>query len=134
MGDRLEPGDVTEILRTDPTTAYRKGEVYRRDRNTHQIARGRTGLWLLSSKGHVQSSDLNDHLRYLLEVLFYTGDSSDRVARLGEMPRDGHIEADVNCFWYGRPGTPQPTIPEDVVSAFNRLPAHIETDFQVDRE
>jgi hypothetical protein len=124
-GDRLEPRRVSEILNAKPTTAYHKGEVYKQSRG-HQV-RGRTGLWLLSSKGHVQSPDLCDHLEYLLGVLFPEG-SADREKRLHELLRDGHIEADVSCFWYG-PGASMPSIPPDFRKAFGRLPARIETDF-----
>jgi hypothetical protein len=127
-GDRLEPRRVTEILHADPTTAYRKGEVYKRSRG-HEV-RGRTGLWLLSSKGRVESSDLNDHLNYLLTILF-PNSSDDRVEQLRELLRDGHIEADVSCFWFGKPGSFSPTIPEDIRAALERLPARIERDFQL---
>jgi Domain of unknown function (DUF4279) len=125
-GDRLDPRRVTEILHADPTTAYRKGEIYKRSRG-HEV-RGRTGIWLLSSKGRVQSSDLNDHLRYLLTVLF-PSNSSDRVNNLRDMLHDGHIEADVNCFWYGAPGTSSPMIPSNIRTALDQIPARIETDF-----
>lgn len=129
-GDRLDPGRLTEILRAAPTAAYRKGEVYKQSRG-HE-ARGRTGLWLLSSKGHVNSSDLNEHLGYLLTVLF-AGDSGDRVDRLRDLMRDDDIKADVGCFWYGGDGALPPVIPPRVRKAFARLPAAIETDFQTDQ-
>jgi hypothetical protein len=126
-GDRLEPSRVSEILHIDPTTAYRKGEIYKRSRG-HEV-RGRTGVWLLSSKGHVQSCDLSDHLRYLLGVLFPDNRETDRVERLRKMLRDGHIEADVSCFWFGKPGSFTPEIPGDIGTAFGRLPARVERDF-----
>jgi hypothetical protein len=125
-GDRLEPKRVTEILHAEPNTAYRKGEVYKRDGRGH-VARGRTGVWLLSSEGRVQSSDLNDHLRYLFGIL-YPGGSDDRANSLRDLLRDGHIEADVSCFWYGAPGR-APMISGDVRERLARLPARIETDF-----
>jgi hypothetical protein len=125
-GDRLEPSRVSDILHVDPTTAYRKNEVYKRSRG-HEV-RGRTGVWLLSSKGHVESSDLSDHLRYLLTILF-PDPSSDRVDQLRKMLRDGHVEADVSCFWFGKPGSFRPEISNDIAAAFERLPARIDTDF-----
>src|SRR5215472_4992974 len=85
MGDRLEPGRVSEILSAVPTTAYRKGEVYKRAAGREAL--GRTGLWLLSSRGRVASSDLGDHLRYLLRVLFPDG-SDEPVEGLRELLRD----------------------------------------------
>ena len=126
-GDRLEPSQVTEILDEAPTTAYRKGEIYKRSRG--QEIRGRTGLWLLSSRGHIQSEDLNDHLKYLVKILF-PGGSQERVERLHHLMRDGHVEADVGCFWQGGPGASPPTIAQEVRKALKKLPAEIETDFQ----
>jgi hypothetical protein len=126
-GDRLEPGRVTEILHTKPTTAYHKGEVYKRDRRGNE-ARGRTGLWLLSSEGHVQSSDVNDHLRYLIGVLFPDRSTSKH---LRDLLRDGYIEVDVPVFWHGTRGQHSPVISDDVRQAFRRLPAKIEEDFDV---
>jgi hypothetical protein len=53
-GDMLEPERVTEILGVEPTSGYRKGEVYRRSRGreTH----GRTGLWHFSTMRCVSST------------------------------------------------------------------------------
>jgi hypothetical protein len=123
----LEPDRLTNILHIDPTTAYRKGEVYKRSRG-HEV-RGRTGLWLLSSKGRVHSSDLGDHLSYLLKILPDSRD--DRMETLRKMLRDGHVEADVSCFWFGSPGSFTPAISNDVIAAFGRLPARIEKDFHI---
>jgi Domain of unknown function (DUF4279) len=120
----LGPERITRILGVEPTLAYRKGEVYRRDGRGHAV-RGRTGLWLLSSEGRVQSSDVIEHLRFLLAILFPSTDP------LRELLRDGDIEADVPVFWHGAPGSPRPTIPDEVRAAFRRLPAKIEQDFGI---
>ena len=121
-GDRLDPQRVTEILDANPTTAYRKGEIYKKSQG-HEV-RGRTGVWLLSSKGHVTSSDLNDHLAYLAKIL-----STDKVNRLHSLMRDGHVEADVGCYWHG-PGDAPPEIDKDLRQVFAKLPAILELDLQ----
>lgn len=126
-GDRLEPGRITEILHATPTTAYRKGETYKRSEG--HVARGRTGVWVLSTRGQVDSLDLNDHLEYLLRILYPNGER-DRVERLHHLMRDGHIEANVGCFWAGRPEAPRPAIPPQFRKRFSKLPAVIEEDFQ----
>src|SRR3954454_180929 len=128
-GDRLQPSRVSDILNATPTTAYRKGEVYKRFRE-HE-ARGRTGLWLISSKSRVHSSDLNDHLDYLLEIV--CPDCSDnRLAALRDLMRDDGLEADVPCFWHGEAGARPPIIRDDIRERFARIPATIETDFDTD--
>jgi hypothetical protein len=128
-GDRLEPSRVTAILGTAPTLAYRKGEIFKRSRG-HEV-RGRTGVWLLSTKGHVPDPELGRHLRYLLAVVF-SGNSEEKITRLRNLMREEQIEADVNCFWYGKSGAQFPVIPEEIRTAFARLPAEIETDFDTD--
>ena len=112
-----------------PDTAYRKGEIYKRGRG-HRAC-GRTGLWLLSSRGRIASPDLNDYLAYLLCVLF-PADGGDLVERLQDLMRDQGIEADVSCFWHGERGAAPPVLADAVLAAFARLPASIETDFDAD--
>jgi hypothetical protein len=128
-GDRLEPARLTEILRSAPTLAYRKGDVYKRFRG-HE-ARGRTGLWLVSSKEHINSADLNDHLEYLLTLVF-PENREDRLRELHKMMHDDSIEADVPCFWHGEHGAPPPIIRDDIRERFARIPAEIEEDFDTD--
>ena len=128
-GDRLEPERVTDILCSSPDTAYRKGEVYKRVRE-HEV-RGKTGLWLVSSEHRVDSLDLNDHLEYLLAIVF-PNSGEDRLARLHELMREQEIEADVPCFWHGRHGSAAPRVRPDIVRRFALLPAEIEPDFDAD--
>jgi hypothetical protein len=127
FGDRLEPGRISELLGTEPTLAYRKGEIYKisRGREVH----GRTGLWLVSSEGKVDSKDLNDHFDYLLTIIF---SGSDRLGRLHAVMDELDIEADVTCFWWGAAGAKPPVIRDDIRSRFARLPAQIEIDFDTD--
>lgn len=129
MGDRLDPDRVTTILGAAPTTAYRKGEIFKRSRG-HEM-RGRTGLWLVSSERRVASLELDHHLRYLLAIVF-PEDSNKRLQALRDLMRDEQLTADVLCFWYGESGARLPTIAEELRSAFARLPAEIETDFHTD--
>ncbi len=120
---------MNNILGIVPTTAYRKGEIFKQSRGRE--ARGRTGIWLLSSDGRVADPDLVHHLRYLLAVLF-PGKSDAKVRKLHNLMREQQITADVSCFWYGESGAQPPAIPEEMRAAFSRLPAQIETDFDTD--
>jgi hypothetical protein len=128
-GDRLEPALLTEMLNTAPTTAYRKGEIYKRSRGRE--VRGRTGVWLLSSEGRVDSLDLNDHIKYLLDIIFPSG-SDDRLKPLQHIVREDGVEADIGCFWHGEHGARPPVITDDIRARLARIPAEIETDFDTD--
>jgi hypothetical protein len=121
MGDRLDPERVTEILHVSPTMAYRRGQIYKQ--SGHHQARGRTGLWLLSSEGHVQSADLTDHLAYLLKVIH---GSREAVSRLRSLMQAGDVEADVACFWSGGVGTTPPAIPPHLRKGFDEISAPVE--------
>src|SRR6266849_2635603 len=128
-GDRLQPGRITQLLRVEPTVAYRKGDVYKRSRG-HEVV-GRTGLWLLSSEGHVSSNELHDHFAYLRAVIFPTA-GPDLVMPLQKVMREDGLTADISCFWYGEHGATPPVISEEIREAFAKIGATIETDFDTD--
>jgi hypothetical protein len=128
-GERLEPGEITRLLGVEPSTAYRKGEVYKRTHG-HEV-RGRTGLWRLTTKQRLESAELADHLAYLVEILF-PGGSDKFVEPLRALMRKFDLQADVDCFWYGEHGASEPEIPEDIRAAFSQIGATIETDFDTD--
>jgi hypothetical protein len=128
-GDTLEPELVTEILGVQPTTGYRKGEVYRHNRGRE--AHGRTGLWHLSTLRLVESDELADHLNHLVEILCPKG-RADHIDALRDLMTRCSLEADVRCFWYGRAGASPPAIPTATKEVFGRLGARIETDFHTD--
>lgn len=129
MGDRLDPDRVTAVLRVTPTLAYRKGEIWKRSPR-HEY-RGRTGLWLLSTRHELESLELLKHLRRLLDVLFPEG-GPEQIGPVRALMHDDELEADVTCFWYGEHGATPPAIPADIRAAFAQIGATIETDFQSD--
>lgn len=129
FGDRLEPHRITKILDTVPTVAYRKGEVFKKSKG--QEIRGRTGLWLVSSEGNVNSRDLNEHLDYLLAIL-RAGDAERKLDDLHALMHAFGIAADVSCFWYGEHGARPPAIRDDIRARLASIPAKIESDFDTD--
>ena len=128
-GDKLEPQRLTDTLNARPEVAYRKGEIFKVSRG-HEV-RGRTGLWAISSKGIVVSRDLNEHLDYLLEILFPEG-SDAKLDQLHKLMRDGSLEADIPCFWHGEHGAKPPVIRKDIRARLARIPAEIWADFDTD--
>jgi hypothetical protein len=128
-GDRLDPARVTAILGVAPTLSYRKGEAYRGGRG--HVARGRTGVWYVSTREDVDSNELTDHLRYLVAILSPTV-ASDHIAALRQLLEQDGLEADVSCFWHGRAGAEKPLVARFAADAFARLGASLETDFDTD--
>jgi hypothetical protein len=130
MGDGLEPARVSAVLSAEPTLAYRKGEIFKRTRTGHEV-RGRSGMWLLSTRRRFDSLDLNDHFKALLGVLFPAG-STRVIEPLRALMREDGLYADVTCFWYGEHGATPPEIPEEIRAAFAQIGATIEIDFDTD--
>jgi hypothetical protein len=129
-GDRLEPERITAIIGTAPTLAYRKGESYRTG-PAGQKAKGRTGVWYLSTRRVVTSQKLADHLEYLVRVISPSSEV-DHVPALRELIADAGLEADISCFWHGTAGATRPHIPAGIRKATERIGATIETDFDTD--
>src|SRR5271154_4379326 len=129
-GDRLEPESVTAIVGTTPTLSYRKGETYRTG-PSGQKAKGRTGVWYLSTRRIVTSQQLADHLDHIVNVIS-PSTGPDHVPALQDLMAKYGIEADISCFWYGEHGATAPLIPEEIRAAFARLGATIELDFDTD--
>src|SRR5207237_9782141 len=94
-GDALEPQRLTAILNARPEMAYRKADVFKVSRG-HEV-RGRTGVWVISRKGDISSLDLNEHLDYLLGLLFPAG-SEAKLNRLHELMRESSTERDAACL------------------------------------
>ena len=97
---------------------------------TPRVITGRTGIWLLSTDEVVSGSDLDRHISYLFKLIFE--DDEDRFARLHQLIADRGLKAQVSCFWHGQAGARAPEIPACAIDAFRRLPADIETDFDID--
>ena len=128
-GDELEPSEISDILGVRATRAYRKGEEYFAGARTG-MARGRIGIWLLSTDEAVDGQDLSQHISYLVKLIFE--DDRDRPARLHQLIVDRSLNAHVSCFWHGKAGARAPKIPAFAIDAFKRMPADIETDFDTD--
>jgi hypothetical protein len=111
-------------------SAYRKGEEFVAGLHAGNL-RGRTGIWFLATDKLVQSDDLDDHLRYVHELLYPEPTDVSRIMKLCDILGRAHSRAHITCFWHGDPGETAPQIPDRFKSAIGPLAADIETDFAV---
>lgn len=132
-GDRLVPDQITQILRVRPTQAYRKGEIYSAGPRSSKL-RGRTGVWFLSTDKIVASRNLDDHISYLIGLLWPTPDKIERLIDLRQIIAKRGLKAHVTLFWHGRPRGKKPTVHPFLADFFEILPADIQLDFDVDEE
>jgi hypothetical protein len=70
----LDPAAVTAAVGVNPTDVEHQGEV-RRNFAGDVVGTYDRGSWYLSSEGAVESKDINDHFRYLLEHLLPARDT-----------------------------------------------------------
>ncbi|HJU19641.1 MAG TPA: DUF4279 domain-containing protein [Stellaceae bacterium] len=128
VGDELDPSHVSAILPVTPKRAHRKGEIFDAGARIGPL-QGRTGVWYFDTRD-LRSRDLLAHLRRIVKLLYPKPDDFDRVKRLQELLAREHARAEVSCFWYGKPGTDPPAIPQAIRDALKPLQADtIETEF-----
>jgi len=70
----LDPAAVTAAVGLNPTDVDYQGDV-RRNFAGDVVGTNDRGSWYLSSEGAVESKDVNDHFRYLLEHLLPARDT-----------------------------------------------------------
>jgi len=130
VGDALDPDEISRVLSAKPTRAYRKGQKFSTGPRSPETI-GKTGTWYLSTRRGRTSANLNDHFERLLALIFPFAEGDQRLRLLRDIMQREDLRAHVTCFWRGPPGSTMPNIPPLMTSRFNRLPADIETDFDV---
>jgi hypothetical protein len=159
MGDRLDPGEITRLLKIVPTTAYRKGEPYFVGKQAGTLV-GKTGMWLFSTNRGIDSTDFYDHLNVIVALLAL--DHFEELLKEASNPRprsspikvapipqfllrgrlkslhalleQKSLEASISCFWHGTARAAPPAIPRLFSSLLKLVPIAIETDFDADDE
>ena len=127
-GDALDPGEISRVLKEEPTWAYRKGQRFRPGSRSPEIT-GKTGIWYFSTRRKIPGNDLVDHLDALVRLILPFGDSDKRLKELRDIIERERLQAHVTCFWRGPPNAPTPSIPVSVTNSLGRLQLDIEVDF-----
>ncbi len=87
-GKELDPDYITAKIGIMPELSFRRGEKRRKDPKEWPH-----GLWMVSSSEQVKSSDLIDHLIWMIEKL-----EAVRPDIL-EILQNSEIDAVISCFW-----------------------------------
>lgn len=85
----LDPQQISDELQLQPTVAHKRGEPIQHTR----ISSAPTGAWVLESKGAVRSTDLEEHLAWMLSRL-----STAREALL--KLQDVGYDISLVCSWF----------------------------------
>jgi hypothetical protein len=96
-GPEFDAGEVTQLLGISPTEAFSAGESYG-DGIRHR------SLWLLSSRDQLESTDLRDHLTWLLDRL------EPVQEEIAALLRQANKRADFRCVWLSATGEGGPIL------------------------
>src|SRR6266446_1912816 len=102
-GDALDPDEISNVLKQQPTRACRKGQRYKPGPRSPEIT-GKTGLWYFSTKRSILSKDLGEHLGALERLISPFADNGRRLRALREIMDRRNLQAHVTCFWRGVAG------------------------------
>lgn len=97
MGRSVNPDAVTAMLELSPSRFHRRGD--QRNSNSYWS----DGLWSLSSKGQVISTDLAKHIGWLLDRL------EPMQTKIEEYADQIDVERDIFCFWESATGNGGPS-------------------------
>jgi len=100
--DDLDPDAVSSVLGIAPSDRHRKGDT----RRSGYIEK--SGAWFLSSKGHLQSKDVQRHIMWILDQL------ADRVGILHQLQDEG-CSMDIFCYWVSASGQGGPTLSPELM-------------------
>lgn len=155
-GDRLDPSEITRLLRIKPTLAYAKDQDYVAGRESG-TRKGRTGVWLVSTDRGIESDRLEDHIEVLLYMLFPSLfafrtlrlhsrpvqrfptifgliEHETKIRYLRHVMKEKGLTASVSLFWHGKGNTRPPSVPRAITTLFRHVPIAVETDFANDAD
>jgi hypothetical protein len=116
-GDRLAPEAVERATGLVADFAAAKGDV-RRSSTAREI-RQRTGVWLVTSEGRVESTSVERHLIYVLEKVEPAKEELLAVAR------EQGLTADFFCYCVSATGHGGPEIGADTLRRISELGASL---------
>jgi hypothetical protein len=97
-GDRLDPDAVTEQLHLAPDLARAKGQRWSYPNSSKERTQP-TSVWILKSTPHVNASELENHLVFLLDAI------EPHRAALAAVLEEYGAEADFYCLWQTHDGS-----------------------------
>jgi hypothetical protein len=121
VGDSVDPAKLTERLRIHPSAATVKGQPNPLLHSPGGVP-SRTGYWMLSSEGSVQSNDLEAHLTYLLDQL---EPARRAIAALSNSPE---FRVEFHCYWMSETGHGGPVLSAEVLRRIADMGAELEFD------
>ena len=124
FGDELVPDTVTHLLHVQPTDVAPKG--LKTALASGRVRTAPTGRWLLATQEHLASTNLESHIKWLL----------DRIESTGVSPADipGVSRAEICCFWVSATGNGGPEFSPELLGRLARLRLTLSFDLYFDAQ
>lgn len=119
LGDLLNPSDITSRLGITPSKAFAKGETW----DKTGIRQCTTGIWKLSSKDELMTTNLERHLVFLLNRL------EPVTLEIIKIADELSLETDFFCYWLSATGHGGPEFSPGVLRRISNLNASLNLDF-----
>ena len=113
-----DPSTVTHLLELIPTRALQANQAIQLNGATGKVKRS---AWILSSEEHVDSTDLDDHLHWMMDQL------TDRRERILSLNDSGWSIA-LNVMWDSQIGHGGPVLPPRILRWMSDIGATLEVD------
>jgi len=94
QSSELLPNMITEELEIQPTRSYARGDEYvtHTSKTEKGVRKRESGVWQVSSKGTVQTDNLQDHIGYIIDLLH------PKQAEIRTILSNPEVYVDV-CIW-----------------------------------
>jgi hypothetical protein len=124
----LSPEAVSAALSLIPTLALAKDQEIAGGPVGTKSRRQRTGVWLLASEHAVESTSLERHLIYLLDVV------EPAASAIAAVRGKQDLRADFFCYWASASGEGGPEISPGTLARIAALGAALGIDFADDAD
>ena len=123
VGDLVDPSQITLLTGAAPLSAARKGETHVGS-HTKKTYEYKTGAWCVSSEDVVESTSIERHLVFLLDIL------EPKKESIKKLIKQLSIRADFHIYWVSATGTGGPVISADTLRRIADLNADLDFEFQ----
>jgi hypothetical protein len=121
VGDDLDPENITNKLQIRPSAVAAKGQTNPLSHMSKpQLAR--VGFWYLTTRGIVESKNLEAHLICLLDQL------APSSAQIRNLANSSNLRVEFHCYWMSETGYGGPILSPKVLERISNLGATLDFD------
>jgi hypothetical protein len=120
MGNLIKPDEFTVHLGIQPSFAHAKGDTFE---SRAGLLKHRTGMWALESEDKLETTSLENHLIFLLDIL------EPASSTIVELILKLSLSADFHCYWVSETSQGGPIISSKTLRRIANL--HADLDFEI---